>query len=164
MDFGSDILTCNNEEVSEDTLQCQKQTEAGQSANQVKGHAWQSIDIQDPNGSAEEQLQEGFINKVLIPPPPKSMLFKTMVDHRWQSANPEIVLLDGVQWLNGFYSQMNEGDIFEVDANYLKELDQWLKSSDAAPESSGEEDDINSKTFCYCINENDPNLPLIPLI
>ncbi|KAI6040804.1 hypothetical protein EDC04DRAFT_2893814 [Pisolithus marmoratus] len=105
MDFGSDILTCNDEE------------------------------IRDPNESAEEQLRES-------PPPPKSTLFKTMVDHRWQSANLEVVLLDRVHWLKGFYSRMNEGDVFEADADYLKELDQWLKSSDGTPESLGEEDDV----------------------
>ncbi|KAI6043154.1 hypothetical protein EDC04DRAFT_2891156 [Pisolithus marmoratus] len=59
-----------------------------------------------------------------------------------ESANLEVVLLDGVHWLKGFYSQMNEGNIFKVDANYLKELDQWLKSSDGTPESLGEEDDM----------------------
>ncbi|KAI6028930.1 hypothetical protein EDC04DRAFT_2605667 [Pisolithus marmoratus] len=77
------------------------------------------MQIQDPNRSTEEQLHE-----------------------RWQSANPQIVLLDGVHWLNGFYSQMNEADIFEADANYLKELDQWLKSLDITPELLGEEDDM----------------------
>ncbi|KAI5989452.1 hypothetical protein EDC04DRAFT_2614329 [Pisolithus marmoratus] len=97
----------------------------------------------------EQQLSSIWILDLIFLPvmmknplPPKSTLFKRMVDHRWQSANPQIVLLNGVHWLNGFYSQMNEADIFEADANYLKELDQWLKSLDVTPELLGEEDDM----------------------
>ncbi|KAI6029295.1 hypothetical protein BKA83DRAFT_4489251 [Pisolithus microcarpus] len=133
-DFGSDILTCNDGEVSDDTLQRRKQTEAGQSANKVIGHAWRSIDyvafLRWLSFRAMKEPQEGGdaltsadtgpqwkrrrtttkkVHKLNFdvnlkhlnrkPPPPKVMLFKVMVDQRWQDANLDIPLLDGVDWL-----------------------------------------------------------------
>ncbi|KAI6034174.1 hypothetical protein BKA83DRAFT_4539007 [Pisolithus microcarpus] len=179
-DFGSDILTCNDGEVSDDTLQRRKQTEAGQSANKVIGHAWRSIDyvafLRWLSFRAMKEPQEGGdaltsadtgpqrkrrrtttkkVHKLNFdvnpkhlnrkPPPPKATLFKVMVNQRWQDANPDIPLLDGVDWLRGFYSQVQEGDLFEADANYLRELDQWLKTSEVSLDSSDEEDVERSK-------------------
>ncbi|KAI6125316.1 hypothetical protein EDD17DRAFT_1881853 [Pisolithus thermaeus] len=173
--LGSDILTCNDDEVSDDTLQRRKQTEAGQSANRVIGHAWRSINyvafLRWLSFRAMKQQQEGGdaltsadtgpqrkccrtttkkIHKQNFdvspkhlnrdPPPPKAALFKVIIDQRWQDTNPDVPLLDGVDWLRGFYSRIQEGDIFEADADYLRELDQWLKTSDVSPESFDEED------------------------
>ncbi|KAI6142933.1 hypothetical protein BKA82DRAFT_36016 [Pisolithus tinctorius] len=44
-DLGSDVLTCNDSDVSEDTLERRKLAEVGKSANKVVGHAWRSIDV-----------------------------------------------------------------------------------------------------------------------
>jgi len=55
------------------------------------------------------------------------MIFKPMVDEGWHNEHLEVVVLDGVDWLEGFHSRLHEGDLFDADADYLMELDQWLK-------------------------------------
>ncbi|KAI6041001.1 hypothetical protein EDC04DRAFT_2602043 [Pisolithus marmoratus] len=64
-DFGSDILTCNDEE----------QTEAGQSANRVTGHAWRSIDyvafLRWLSFCAMKQQQEGSDTLTDVDPGPQ---------------------------------------------------------------------------------------------
>ncbi|KAI6139100.1 hypothetical protein BKA82DRAFT_138652, partial [Pisolithus tinctorius] len=51
--------------------------------------------------------------------------FKNMVDNAWQRSHPDVKLLDGADWLDGFYSQLQEGDLLKEDAKYLSELVKW---------------------------------------
>lgn len=162
-DLGSDILTCNDNEVSEDTLQRRKDALVGQSANKVIGHAWRSVDYvaflrwlslramklqqdaaDEPNqGSMDQgpQRKRRRTTKKLHkwvfdvapkhmncgPPLSKTTIFKVMVDEGWYKKNPEMVVVEGIDWLKGFYSRLNREDLFEADALYLQELDDYLK-------------------------------------
>ncbi|KIN93402.1 hypothetical protein M404DRAFT_171307 [Pisolithus tinctorius Marx 270] len=176
-DLGSDVLTCNDSDVSKDTLERRKLAEVGKSANKVVGHAWQSIDYvaflrwlsfcalkqqQDVNkpssGSmrnADDELQrkrrkttKKFHKRVFDvspkhlnhnPPQPKATIFKSMVDETWHAKNPDMEVVEGVDWLKGFYSTLRQGEIFDADATYLKELKEWLEAGMCM--SSESEDD-----------------------
>jgi len=50
-----------------------------------------------------------------------------MADETWRKENPEVATLEGVAWLEGFYCRLKEDELCAADAEYLKELDQWLK-------------------------------------
>ncbi|KAI6138408.1 hypothetical protein BKA82DRAFT_4366530 [Pisolithus tinctorius] len=63
------------------------------------------------------------------PPPAKAMVFRAMVDERWLDEHPGMVVHEGISWLKGFYSRVNQEELFKADATYLKELDEWLKTS-----------------------------------
>ncbi|KIO00296.1 hypothetical protein M404DRAFT_29675 [Pisolithus tinctorius Marx 270] len=97
-DLGSDIITCNENEV---------------------------FDI------APKHMNRG-------PPLSKTTIFKPMVDERWYKENADMPVIEGIDWLKGFYSHLNEGDLFEADAIYLKELDEYLKT-EMSGQSSDEE-------------------------
>ncbi|KAF8839058.1 hypothetical protein BDN67DRAFT_1012596, partial [Paxillus ammoniavirescens] len=49
-----------------------------------------------------------------------------MVDPRWTEEHPEVQLLDGADWLVGFYDRLDKAqDLLKEDAVYLKELIGW---------------------------------------
>lgn len=81
------------------------------------------------------------LNKMRSDPPvsaKKTIPFRSMVSEKWLEKNPGIVLLDGGEWLSGFYGRLKEGDIHKDDARFLKELDEWHKKD----ESSSDEEDL----------------------
>lgn len=53
-----------------------------------------------------------------------------MVDEGWHQRHPEMkfVELEGVDWLTGFYSRVKKEELYDADVDYLKELDEYLKS------------------------------------
>ncbi|KAI6158006.1 hypothetical protein BKA82DRAFT_22008 [Pisolithus tinctorius] len=176
-DLGSDVLTCNDSDVSEDTLERRKLVEVGKSANKVVGHAWRSIDyvaflrwlsfhalkqqqdVNEPSSGSMRSVDDEpqrkrrkttkkFHKRVFDvspkhlnhnPPQPKATIFKPMVDETWRAKNPNVEVVEGVDWLKGFYSRLRQGEIFDADATYLKELKEWLEAGMCT--SSESEDD-----------------------
>lgn len=53
-----------------------------------------------------------------------------MVAEKWLKTYPDMALLDGGEWLKGFYGALAEKDVFKQDWAYLKELDEWQKRVD----------------------------------
>ncbi|KAG2141057.1 hypothetical protein DEU56DRAFT_755120 [Suillus clintonianus] len=64
--------------------------------------------------------------------------FRSMVSAKWLKTHPDMVLLDGGEWLSGFYGTVSEKDVYKQDWTYLKELDGWQKMADDA----GSESDV----------------------
>ncbi|KAG1723041.1 hypothetical protein EDB19DRAFT_1916288 [Suillus lakei] len=64
--------------------------------------------------------------------------FKSMVSAKWLKTHLDMVLLDGGEWLSGFYGTVSEKDVYKQDWTYLKELDGWQKMADDA----GSESDV----------------------
>ncbi|KAL4064797.1 hypothetical protein V8B97DRAFT_2025904 [Scleroderma yunnanense] len=149
MGFRSDILTCEDNKVSEDTLQQRKNAEVGH-------HAWRSIDyiaflhwlslhamkqqqhtIKEPAVGQEPQhkwcrttkKQHKQVFDVALKylnhdkPLTKGVIFKAMVNEGWYDQHPDTVVHEGINWLKGFYSHINQSKLFKVDTMYLKELD-----------------------------------------
>jgi hypothetical protein len=57
---------------------------------------------------------------------PPTIPLKPMVDPRWTEVQPEVQLLDGADWLVGFYDCLDKvQDLLKEDAVYLKELIGW---------------------------------------
>ncbi|KAG2075893.1 hypothetical protein BDR04DRAFT_1210613 [Suillus decipiens] len=77
----------------------------------------------------------------------KTIPFQSMVSEKWLKKNPGTVLLDGGEWLSGFYGQLKEGDIHKDDAKFLKELDEWHKKD----ELSSDKDDMYS--CCWPVHQ-----------
>ncbi|KIO11443.1 hypothetical protein M404DRAFT_20874 [Pisolithus tinctorius Marx 270] len=175
--YQKEEASCNDDEVSDDTLQRRKDAEVGQSANWVVGQAWRSVDYvaflrylslhatkqwqdvtEDLNANTSNTNQEPQrkrrkttkkVHKRVFDvapkhlsrdmPPAKAMVFRAMVDERWLDEHPGMVVHEGISWLKGFYSRVNQEELFEADATYLKELDEWLKTSN----ENGSSDDEN---------------------
>ncbi|KAG1747041.1 uncharacterized protein EDB91DRAFT_1079679 [Suillus paluster] len=51
--------------------------------------------------------------------------FRNMVSDWWMIDHPDMQVLDGVPWLKGFYTRLNEDDVLKEDWDYLMELDEW---------------------------------------
>lgn len=80
-------------------------------------------------------------NKMRSEPPvsaKKTIPFRSMVSEKWLKKNPGIILLDGGEWLSGFYGRLKEGDIHKDDARFLEELNEWHEKD----ESSSDEEDL----------------------
>ncbi|KAI6145143.1 hypothetical protein BKA82DRAFT_20812 [Pisolithus tinctorius] len=147
-DLGSDIITCNENESANKVV-----GHAWRSVDYVAFLRWLSLramklqqDMPDePNqGSMDQGLpcKRHRITKKIHkwvfdiapkhmnrgPPLSKTTIFKPMVDERWYKENVDTPVIEGIDWLKGFYSRLNEGDLFEADAIYLKELDEYLKT------------------------------------
>ncbi|KIK79090.1 hypothetical protein PAXRUDRAFT_162223 [Paxillus rubicundulus Ve08.2h10] len=57
---------------------------------------------------------------------PPTIPLKSMVDLRWTEEHPKVQLMDGADWLVGFYNCLDKAqDLLEEDAVYLKELIGW---------------------------------------
>jgi hypothetical protein len=72
-------------------------------------------------------------NKMLADEPhssKKTIPFRSMVAEKWLKTYPDMALLDGGEWLKGFYGALAEKDVFKQDWAYLKELDEWQKRVD----------------------------------
>ncbi|KAI6146877.1 hypothetical protein BKA82DRAFT_30561 [Pisolithus tinctorius] len=179
-DLRSDVLTCNDSDISEDTLERRKLAEVGKSANKVIGHAWQSIDyvvflcwlsfctlkqqqdVNEPSSgsmrNADDKPQHKHrkttkkFHKCIFDvspehlnhnlPQPKAMIFKSMVDETWHTKNLDMEVVEGVDWLKGFYLMLRQGEIFDTDATYLKELKEWLEAG-MCTSSESEDDMVN---------------------
>ncbi|KIO12036.1 hypothetical protein M404DRAFT_19863 [Pisolithus tinctorius Marx 270] len=76
-------------------------------------------------------------------PQPKAMIFKSMVDETWHAKNLDMEVVEGVDWLKGFYSRLRQGEIFDTDATYLKELKEWLEVG-MCTSSESEDDTIKT--------------------
>ncbi|KAL4078352.1 hypothetical protein V8B97DRAFT_1914944 [Scleroderma yunnanense] len=102
----------------------QKDVEVGKDVKMVVGHAWRSIDY------VAFLRWLSFCTKHLNcnAPPPKATICKAMVDEGWHQKHPGIQLVEGADWLTGFYSCVNKEELYDADVNYLKELDKYLKS------------------------------------
>ncbi|KIO14439.1 hypothetical protein M404DRAFT_17385 [Pisolithus tinctorius Marx 270] len=59
--------------------------------------------------------------------------FKTMINDAWLTAHPSQQVVDGMDWLKGFYSRAKEGELSDGDTKYLAEL---------AAELANDNDDI----------------------
>ncbi|KIK79289.1 hypothetical protein PAXRUDRAFT_16405 [Paxillus rubicundulus Ve08.2h10] len=51
--------------------------------------------------------------------------FATMVSKMWKEKYPEMKILEGGEWLEGFYCRLRDGEVLQEDASYLKELAEW---------------------------------------
>ncbi|KAI6146675.1 hypothetical protein BKA82DRAFT_4015526 [Pisolithus tinctorius] len=51
-----------------------------------------------------------------------------------------VKLLDGADWLDGFYSQLQEGDLLKEDAKYLSELVKWKEHKEH--ENNADQSDV----------------------
>ncbi|KAL4061858.1 hypothetical protein V8B97DRAFT_2027069 [Scleroderma yunnanense] len=151
-DFRSDILTCEDNEASENTLQQRKDAEVGQSTNKVVGHAWRSINHvaflcwlslcamtqqqhtteelsvdQEPqhkwHRTTKKQHKRVFnialkhLNHDKLST--NGMIFKVMVNKRWYDQHPDTVIHEGINWLKGFYSYINQSELFKANTMYL---------------------------------------------
>ncbi|KAL4070526.1 hypothetical protein J3A83DRAFT_4188545 [Scleroderma citrinum] len=74
-------------------------------------------------------------------PSTKGVIFKAMVNKGWYDQHPDTVVHEGVDWLKGFYSHINQSELFEADTTYLKELDTWLKEEAAGEYLGSDEED-----------------------
>ncbi|KAL4071481.1 hypothetical protein V8B97DRAFT_2104073 [Scleroderma yunnanense] len=68
-------------------------------------------------------------------PPPKATICKAMVDEGWHQKHPGRQLVEGTDWLTGFYSHVNKEELYDADVDYLKELDEYLKSQARSEEN-----------------------------
>lgn len=59
----------------------------------------------------------------------KSAPFRHMVDPMWLEKHPRFNVLDGVEWLEGFYGHLKDSDLLKEDVAYLKELHAWNTQS-----------------------------------
>ncbi|KAL4064217.1 hypothetical protein V8B97DRAFT_1856768, partial [Scleroderma yunnanense] len=56
--------------------------------------------------------------------------FRTMINEAWLEAHPGQQVMDGMEWLQGFYSQAKEGGLSENDQAYLDELAEYFADKD----------------------------------
>ncbi|KAL4077893.1 hypothetical protein J3A83DRAFT_4369297 [Scleroderma citrinum] len=71
----------------------------------------------------------------------KGVIFKAMVNKGWYDQHPDMVVHKGIDWLKGFYSCINQSELFKADTMYLKELDTWLKEEAAGEYLGSDEED-----------------------
>ncbi|KAG2141836.1 hypothetical protein DEU56DRAFT_911188 [Suillus clintonianus] len=66
--------------------------------------------------------------------------FKNMVAKHWRKNHPEMKTLDGVPWLEGFWTALQDDDVIKEDYTYLQELEEWhLRQDNGGDESGGDE-------------------------
>ena len=53
-----------------------------------------------------------------------------MVADWWLQSHPDVKTLSGAAWLVGFYDQLEEEDLHQIDREYLKELTAWHKEKE----------------------------------
>ena len=51
--------------------------------------------------------------------------FRYMVNPTWLEEHPEMKVLDGMEWLDGFYGRLKDSELLKGDSAYLKELHEW---------------------------------------
>ncbi|KAL4069607.1 hypothetical protein V8B97DRAFT_1918124 [Scleroderma yunnanense] len=47
------------------------------------------------------------------------MIFKVMVNKGWYDQHPDTVIHEGINWLKGFYSYINQSELFKANTMYL---------------------------------------------
>lgn len=66
--------------------------------------------------------------------PPKSARknapFENMVANHWKKAHPDMAMLQGVEWLKGFWDEAQKDDFIAEDWDYLVELAKWHKKEE----------------------------------
>ena len=69
--------------------------------------------------------------------PPQKPVMKAMVDEVWRQKHPEMefIELTGIDWLAGFYSRVKKEELYDADVDYLRELDEYLKSQAQSEEN-----------------------------
>ncbi|KIO12222.1 hypothetical protein M404DRAFT_20055 [Pisolithus tinctorius Marx 270] len=70
----------------------------------------------DPNLSKLEDRPPHSSKAILTIP------FRTMINDAWLTAHPSQQVVDGMDWLKGFYSHAKEGELSDGDTKYLAEL------------------------------------------
>jgi hypothetical protein len=74
--------------------------------------------------------------------PPKSakknLPFENMVANQWKKTHPDMRMLQGVEWLKGFWSRTQKDNFIEEDWNYLVELEKWHKKWEDSDVSENE--------------------------
>ncbi|KAG1763831.1 hypothetical protein EDD22DRAFT_952028 [Suillus occidentalis] len=175
-DFASDVLSyASDGDLSNDTIQRQKDAGVGDSAFMVEGSEWRSVDYVaflqwltfkskneseegdnvngQPPSKCRKVTQKKKSSKLVFDLAPKKMNedppishkksnptvpFKSMISEKWLKTHPDMVLLDGGEWLTGFWGTVKEKEVYKQDWTYLKELDQWQKM----PDDAGSESDV----------------------
>ncbi|KAG1764943.1 hypothetical protein EDD22DRAFT_845644 [Suillus occidentalis] len=70
--------------------------------------------------------------------PPKSARkntpFENTVADHWKKTHPDMEMLQGVEWLKGFWGRAQKDDFIGEDWDYLVELKKWHKEQDGDPE------------------------------
>ncbi|KAG1793226.1 hypothetical protein EV424DRAFT_1354276 [Suillus variegatus] len=154
-DFVSDVLSYGSDtDLTEDTLKRRRDADVGKAFGR-----WLSFKKSKVNkGPGEEEapapkrrkvVEKKVVkstfdlapNKMHSEPPlsgKKTIPFRSMVSEKWLKKNPGTVLLDGGEWLCGFYGRLKEGDIHKDDARFLEELNEWHEKD----ESSSDEEDL----------------------
>ncbi|KAG0700532.1 hypothetical protein DFH29DRAFT_807494 [Suillus ampliporus] len=165
-DFASDVLSYGSDtDLTEDTLKRRRDADVGKGAFMVEGYVafarWLSFKKSKVNKGPDEHNEEAPApkcrkvvekkvikstfdlapNKMHSEPPvsaKKTIPFRSMVSEKWLKKNPGIALLDGGEWLSGFYGRLKEGDIHKDDAKFLRKLNEWHTKD----ESSSDEEDL----------------------
>ncbi|KAG2119426.1 hypothetical protein DEU56DRAFT_760943 [Suillus clintonianus] len=145
------IDTYYTSDLTEDTLERRRDADVGKGAFMVEGAQWRSINNEEAPAPKHHKVVEKKAvkstfdlapSKLHSGPPPvsskKIVPFRTMVSKKWLKKRADIALLDGGEWLSGFYGQLKEGEIHKDDTRFLKELDEWHKKD----ESSSDEEDL----------------------
>lgn len=80
--------------------------------------------------------------------PPKSARkntpFENTVANNWKKTHPDMELLQGVEWLKGFWGRAQKDDFIGEDWDYLVELEKWHKKQEGGPDMSENESSASS--------------------
>ncbi|KAG1727972.1 uncharacterized protein EDB91DRAFT_1086271 [Suillus paluster] len=141
-DYTSDILTCGD--LSEDTkydtdehepavnasTSCpMKRRKTMEASTRTKVYVKKTFDISPSQMDEDTPLSAK-----------NNLPFKNMVVKHWRQKHPEMKTLDGVPWLEGFWTALQQDDVIKEDYTYLKELEEWhLKQDNGGDESGGDE-------------------------
>ncbi|KAF9221446.1 hypothetical protein BS17DRAFT_768723 [Gyrodon lividus] len=117
-EFGTNILSYTSGELNEDMLDQRKEAD------------------QKPTPESIKEEDKGITTKTTTEPQKKhhplnsnkgTLPFATMVSKMWKAKYqyPEMKILEGGEWLEGFYGCLRDGEILHEDASYLKELAEW---------------------------------------
>ncbi|KAG2743405.1 hypothetical protein P692DRAFT_20878594 [Suillus brevipes Sb2] len=132
-DYASEQLSyVSDADLSDDTLQRRKDAGVGDGALMVEGSERRSIDKKKPikrvfdlapSKMNHDPPTSNKKNKLTVP-------FKSMVAEKWLKTHPNMELLEGGEWLQGFYGLFGEKDVYKQDWTYLNELNEWQKRAD----------------------------------
>ncbi|KAG1727356.1 uncharacterized protein EDB91DRAFT_1086434 [Suillus paluster] len=61
--------------------------------------------------------------------------FENMVADKWRQTHPDMKMLEGVEWLKGFWGRTDKEEFLEEDWDYLVELNKWHIKQDGASDS-----------------------------
>ncbi|KAL4078646.1 hypothetical protein V8B97DRAFT_2021035 [Scleroderma yunnanense] len=147
MDFSLDNQTIDGEGLSENLKACCKAQDIPSNECMRAGLTWWSLDyiaffcildtihkqqhLADPNKRQLHPYFDLHPSKMADRPPHSgkskpTIPFQMMFNKTWLGAHPSQQVMDGMEWLGGFYLWEKEGNLTPNDCVYLDELAEYL--------------------------------------